>query len=101
MFAKRHERVLLEENWRKISHIQYLGFRPDNIADSFLWHAEKGTNYSEFPKATQSWNELKKESENTSTIPGIFLKYKELLRFFIIVCPHRVNKSIIKMFEND
>jgi hypothetical protein len=49
----------------------------------------------------QSWNELKKESENTGTIPGIFLKYKELLRFFIVVCPHRVNKSIIKMLEND
>jgi len=102
MLARRDRREILEKNWRKISHIQFKEFKLDDIEDIFLWRTEKGVNHAEFPKMTQSWKELVKEANDFSRVPDLYLEYLEyldLLNFFLLVCPHRINKAIIGLLD--
>jgi len=101
MLARRDRREILEKNWRKISHIQFKEFKPDNIEDIFSWRTGEGVNHAEFPKMTQSWRELVKEANDFSGIPDLYLEYLDLLNFFILICPHRINKSIIGILDRE
>ena len=99
LLARRNKRDILEKNWRKLSHILLKEFVPDNIEDIFTWCIEKGRNHSEFPKATQSWAELVRDANDPSKIPSLYLEYPDLLRFFVLICPHRANKQIINVLD--
>ena len=99
MMARRGVRDILEQNWRNISYIQLKEFRPDNIEDTFSWLTRQGVNHSEFPKATQSWAELKKEATDLEGAPKFYIENLGLLHFFILVCPHRANKTIIGLLD--
>ena len=99
MIARRDGREILEKNWRKLSHIQFKQFKPDKIEDTFVWRTKEGLNHSEFPKATQSWAQLRKEVRDVKKAPNLCSEYLELLRFFVLVCPHRANKSIIGLLD--
>jgi hypothetical protein len=101
MLARRGERELLEKNWRKLSHIQLKEFKPDNIEDTFLWCTDSGSNQTEFPKATQSWACLVKEASDLGEVPELYEEYSNLLHFFILVCPHRVNKQTIIVLDQN
>lgn len=99
MVAIRNKREMLGKNWQKLSHIRFKEFKPNNLEDTFIWHTEEGLNYTEFPKTTQSWAELIKKANDLAGVPDLYLKYSDLLRFFILVCPHRVNKLIINLLD--
>lgn len=99
MIARRNDRELLENNWRGLSHIQLREFRPEKIEDTFLWHVEHGTNYSKFLNATQSWAKLKEKAQNLNNVSNLFSEHYKLLHFFILVCPHRINKFIIGLLD--
>lgn len=101
MIARRDGRSLLETNWGKLSHIQFEEFRPERIEDTFLWRANEGSNHSEFPKQTQSWAKLIQEARSTEGVPNLYSENLELLRFFILICPHRTNKSIIGLLDQN
>lgn len=99
MLAKRDLRKMLEDNWRKLTYIQLNEFRPDNPEDIFTWRVDHGVNYSDFPKMTQSWTELKKDASCMEKIPDLYRKHSSLLRFFILVCPHRVTNLVISLLD--
>lgn len=101
MIARRNGREALEKNWRKLSHIQFKEFKPDNFEDTFVWRTEEGSNHAAFPKATRSWAELIKKANDLSEVPDLYLKYSELLHFFILVCPHRTNKLLIGLLDQN
>jgi hypothetical protein len=99
MLARRNKRNILEKNWRKLSHILFREFIPDNIEDTFTWHEKKGRDHCEFPEETQSWSELVKKANDLCRIPVLYKENLDLLRFFILVCPHRANKQIICLLD--
>jgi len=99
MEVRRGDREILEKNWRRITYIQLKSFKPPSTEDIFLWRCEEGENHSEFPKITQSWSELNKEAKSSKGIPEIYWAYEDLLRFFLIVYPHRINKYIVRVLE--
>jgi hypothetical protein len=101
MLAKRNMRSELEKNWQKLSHLRLQEFKPYSIEDIFLWRADHGSNHSEFPTATQSWSVLVGTASDSSRVPKLYLDYEDLLRFFILVCPHRVNKEITLLLDQD
>jgi hypothetical protein len=98
MQARRNQRQILEDNWRKLSRINLHEFRISNPEDFFSWRTE-GINHSEFPRQTQSWAELKKEAVNFEGTPPLFTERLDLLRFFILACPHRATKLIIGLLD--
>jgi len=100
MLARRDARKMLEDNWRKLTYMNLHEFRLDKEEDIFTWHAKEGTNHSEFPKQTQSWAELQKEAGNFEGAPNLLIEHLDLLRFFILVCPHRANKLIIGLLDS-
>lgn len=100
IIVKRNLRAILENNWMEISHMQYKEFVPDNVEDLFLWRIEKGTNCSKFPIETQSWNELINSVNISSDIHDILKSNIDMLKYFVLVCPHRMNTAIIRLFEN-
>jgi hypothetical protein len=101
MIARRNGRDILDRNWRKLSHIRFREFEPDKLEDTFVWHTKEGVNRSAFPKATQSWAELTKEANDISSVPELYLEYLHVLRFFILVLPHRANKLIISLLDQN
>lgn len=100
MMARRSQRKILEENWRKITYVQMNEFMPDHPEDMFTWRTKEGTNYSQFPKMTQSWAELQKEAMNFDGAPQLLTERLDLLRFFILTCPHRATKLIIGLLDS-
>jgi hypothetical protein len=99
MLARRDARKILEDNWRKVTHMNLHEFRLHRAEDVFTWLTKEGTNYSEFPNQTQSWAELQKEAGNFQGTPDLFIEHLDFLRFFIIVCPHRAHKLIIGLLD--
>jgi hypothetical protein len=97
--ARRNERQILQDNWRKLSRINLHEFRIRNPEDIFSWRAE-GINHSEFPRQTQSWAELQKEAMNFEGASPLFTERLDLLRLFILACPHRANKLIIGLLDS-
>jgi len=100
MLARRGARRILEDNWRKVTHINMHEFSPDKEEDIFTWWTKEGTNHSEFPKQTQSWAELQKEAGNFEGASNLLIENLDLLRFLILVCPHRANKLIIGLLDS-
>ncbi|MGD0919733.1 MAG: hypothetical protein ABSB22_25125 [Thermodesulfobacteriota bacterium] len=99
MMTRRNQRKILEENWRKITYVQMNEFMPDHPEDMFAWRTKDGTNHSEFPKITQSWAELQKEAINFDGAPQLLAERLDLLRFFILTCPHRATKLVTGLLD--
>lgn len=99
MTASRGRKEELEKQWAKISRIQFREFRVDNVEDIFTWRLEKGVNQGMFPKATQSWAELVRDANDLSGVPRLYLDHLDLLPFFILVCPHRATKHVIRLLD--
>lgn len=101
MLVRRNKRQILEQNWRNLSYVRLREFRPQYIEDTFAWHTEFGVNHDEFPKATQSWSELVKEAWDLKQVPSFYVENSELLRFILLVYPHRINKNIINLLDQE
>ena len=99
MIVRRDMKELLETHWKKISHITFREFKPDKIEDLFLWRVENGTNISNFPNKTQSWDKLREGANDIDNIPDMFKKQLDIVSFFILVCPHRANTFFIKLID--
>jgi hypothetical protein len=100
MVVRRNARQFLESIWRKITHIHFCRFIPDNFEDIFSWRTEKGLNYSVLPNETQSWKELKELVNSIVNKQNQYdIDYKDYLRYFLIVCPHRINNEVIIILD--
>lgn len=99
MLTRRDQKETLGEHWYKISYFHFLEFMPDKEEDFFNWYIKDGRNHTSYPNQTQSWTELKIIASKSDKIPNFYIDFFEFLIFFIIVCPHRVNKLIIGFLE--
>jgi hypothetical protein len=98
MIARREGKKPLEQNWRKISHIQISKFIPNKAHESFYFWNKQGSNYSNFPKQTQSWTELQQISKSEVSFE-LFTKNKELLPCFFMIYPHRISEELVKCID--
>ncbi|MCB4792790.1 MAG: hypothetical protein LHV68_13050 [Elusimicrobia bacterium] len=99
MLARRNQRKILEENWKKVSYIHYDVFAPKKFEDIFLWRAEEGENHYEFPNMTQSWKDLYKEANNCENVDNFYREYSDLIRYALITYPHRINKYVVRSLD--
>jgi len=101
MIVRRGYRDLLEKSWPAISRVQLAEIIPDDPSDYFSWHVEKGVHRSPFPKATQSYDELRSQSRG---IGGRELPYPEIARgllpFWLMVCPHRTSSHLVATIDS-
>jgi hypothetical protein len=100
MLARRKEKNILEEWWKPLSHIALMQFKPDSDEDIFLWRCEKGVNLTECLEAPQSWKKLCMLAEDSSGTSDFLTQYKQFLRFFILVFPHRANIVTIRVLDS-
>ncbi|MFA6461967.1 MAG: hypothetical protein WCV90_06915 [Candidatus Woesearchaeota archaeon] len=98
MITRRDKRDLLEDNWRKISHIQFEKFMADSNYDLFNFWNKHGTNHSEFPVQKERWSNLKLKYD-TKVNNDFLEKYKLFLPFFFIVTQHRINEEIVRLLD--
>jgi hypothetical protein len=99
MIARRDGRRILEVSWRPLTHMQMQEFIPDHEEDFFAWRTNEGLNHSEFPISTQSWKVLKEEAFDPTNTPQILREQKDFLRFFTLVCPHRINHITCRILD--
>lgn len=97
--ARRNARKLLETNWQAITHIQQKNFSIDHDEDIFTWRTKDGSNDWKFPNATQSWLELVKAANHLDDVPQLYNEFENLLRFFVIVSPHRGNTKVYNLLD--
>jgi hypothetical protein len=87
-------RQVLEPLWRKITHVSYAEFVPDQPWMEFLWTCDRGEVMSRFPKRTQSWRQLQSESyEATRRLPSVLRGREWFLPMFLQAYPHRFKWS--------
>lgn len=100
LLSKRNKKELLTKFWRQISHFNLYEFEFDRIDNYFTYRSKKGSLAFKYFNETQSWNELVGFTNNYEDVPSILKENTELLLFFIIVCPHRVNSKAIKLLDS-
>lgn len=99
ILARSGERQFLEQEWRRLSKIYCKEFLFNNDEDIFLWRAEEGINQQETLNATESWKRLQEEASNVSAVPDIYKNYKNILSYFVLVCPFRINDKIYLLLD--
>jgi hypothetical protein len=99
MLTRREKRQILAENWRKISHFLYDKMILDNIEDTFTWYTQNGHNMSVIPKEKQSWKELVDKTNSDEDSSELYHEFIDILQFYILAVPHRVNNDIIRLLD--
>lgn len=99
MMARRNMRFELEKLWRPITHIHINRFLIDKIEDIFSWRTKSGNNTGQFPRQTQSWAQLKKDSFSEIENCGELINYKIFFNLFLMVYPHRADSGTVALLE--
>ena len=102
LLTRRGFRGILEEYWRKLSHVYFIEFEPDFSWQYCLWHCDEGILYETSPNTPQSWELLVEHSKSfqLKKIPVFFQNNPFLLLLFLIVYPHRMNPDAIKLIDS-
>lgn len=99
MVARRNRRDLAEPMWRKLTHVHQHEFVPDREEDVFAWRTKEGANRSFFAAQTQSWAALQATSDNESLVPDSLKRFKSLVPYFLMVCPHRASPTVVRLVD--
>jgi hypothetical protein len=99
MLARRGDRDVLARLWPDISHIPLSAFRPPNCWALFCWRAAKGRDVSYHFQDRQSWRELRSRSLGPSPELEHLREHVDLLRGYILVCPHRATTEVIRLLD--
>jgi hypothetical protein len=99
MLVRRGRRDVIAAKWRRLTYCQQHEFIPDSPEDVFAWRTKDGTNTARFPNQTQSWSALVAESSEVISIPSVYREFTDVLRFHIIVCPHRATAAVIRWLD--
>lgn len=102
LLTKQEYRGILEENWKIITHLQFVNFEPEKTWQFCKWSCENGTFHEVVPKSPQSWQELVDTTKiiNIKRIPTYFQKKTALLLILLIVYPHRLFPDAVKHLDN-
>lgn len=73
----------------------------DNIEDTFIYYTKDGSNKIIIQNKRQSWNELVEKAISNEDLPSLYEEFFDILMFYIIAVPHRINTEIIKLLENE
>jgi hypothetical protein len=99
MMARRNMKATVSDLWRSITHIQFQWFEADAIEDYFSWNTRDGANRSTWPNQTQGWAALVQEAQSKTRPVEFLSEYRELIRFFILACPHRADAKLLGLLD--
>jgi hypothetical protein len=100
ILVRRNKRNILNELWSGISYFDNFEFVPETNWHIFLWRNKTGEVISEFYKSPQSWKELNgKAFSKNLKLPKILKTNPEFLYYFLLTCPHRLSKDLIKLID--
>lgn len=102
--AGRMWRNALASIWPQITEISLIRLVPDNPRDLLLWHwgHERGKEQDRLFGAPQSWRDLQIESRRNEddSLPDVIKDEFDFALLFALCFPHRLNKGLVKFFEN-
>ncbi len=102
--ARRMWRNALASIWSEITEISLVKLVPDHPRDLLLWHwgQERGKEEDRLFGAPQSWRDLQIESRRNedAALPSVLKDEFDFALLFALCFPHRLNKPLVKYFEN-
>lgn len=99
MMARRNRRDLVQSLWRKLTHVHQHEFAPDREEDVFSWRTKGGANRSFFAPQSQSWAVLQASSNDETPIAASLKKFKPLVRYLLMACPHRASTTAVRLID--
>ena len=101
MLVRRLRRQAVTRLWPASSRLHWCDFRPDSLAEYFLWHVDKGVLDNRMPPLEAHWNEWRERTSmlDESTVPELLRRHPEWLPSFLLTYPHRAN-SILSAFAD-
>ena len=89
----------LSKGWQAVSRIHFEWFEPATAEDFFTWRVRSGANRSLSPNHTQSWSQLTREAQDMTKPVELLSEHIELIRFFLLACPHRANAVSLGLLD--
>jgi hypothetical protein len=101
VLVRRLRRQAVRMNWPAATKLDFCDFRPDALADYFLWRAEEGTLASGHPTPTASWSEWRTRVAelDQGLVPKVLLANPEWVLPFLLAYPHRANTALSAFAE--
>ena len=101
LYVRRNWKQSMKNLWPNITRLAFASFEPETKWDFYRWRNEEGGNKIEYPKHTQEWEELKKQSLESKgkNIPPSIKDHPILLLLFLCVYPHRMNSEILRWLD--
>lgn len=97
--VRRDRRDILEENWKKLSHIGMQSFHPDCADDYWLWRVGEGVTRTDFLRTPESWRRLQTVASTSDDIPDPIRNDLPFLQLFLLVFPHRCSSLAVKALD--
>lgn len=103
LFVRSNWKQLMKSIWPSTTKISRISFKADKLWMNYLYLNKTGTIQTLLPSFTQSWEKLKKESNesNGDEVPKLLKNYPILYLCFILTMPHRLNSSGIRWVQTE
>lgn len=99
LLARRDAREEVAQRWKRVSKVPAREVRAAELVDLFSWRMKAGTNVTEILPPSQSWALLRQEAFQQSPALETLAIYKDILHYFVIVCPYRATRDVIKLLD--
>lgn len=101
VLVRRLRRQAIRVLWPAATKLVFCEFRPDHLADYFLWRAKEGNLISRHPIPTVSWSEWRTRVAelNRALVPRVLLQNPEWVFPFLLTYPHRANVPLSALAE--
>lgn len=101
MLARRTARDPIATHWKQTSQVPIREVKMKDVMDLFSWRAAQAINLTEILPRTQSWGALEKEAnQRCSALDVIAAEYRDILHYFLLVCPHRATPDVIGVLDS-
>jgi hypothetical protein len=99
LLARRAARDRIATHWKQVSKVPVREVRTDDMMDLFSWRIAHGINITEVLPRTQSWSALQQETTKAAIALNALAEYRQILHYFILVCPHRATPDVIRVLD--
>ncbi|WPU91863.1 hypothetical protein SNE25_21335 [Mucilaginibacter sabulilitoris] len=92
----------LQQLWKPYSRILIKSFRYDRPGDRYQWRTSRGHEVSTVQPTPQSWSVISKGAQvvDDGSLPNFMKKNPLFIPVFLMVYPHRIDKEMVKFFDN-
>jgi hypothetical protein len=99
--VRRLRRQAVRSLWPEASKLDFCDYRPDHLADYFLWSTDTGNLASGHPPPTVSWSAWRATVEelDRASVPRTLLTNPEWTLPFLLAYPHRANRVLSALAE--